>query len=429
MRSIYQDSPSNPWGSPPFALTPILEEQPQQLSDVPPGPNDLSPALVHKLADLGVEAITLLCQYRNLRTVRALWQLDAGERKLFLIAARQQYQLLGVFPSNIKINLEQLFGPIGYPEEQIPFGMHGMYAEIWQQRQQQVPFPEPPEPLVDDSSLRRKIGENLLALRHYIGDARYTECLRRLTRADEHAVAALSETAEALAAICVEFPESSRAFNVCKDAKSVTRDFLLWRAASTCPGMDSTPALKRAWLDACRFTRFPCDANIDSQLQNSLRRIKEMLGGGPPPKKQADRDHSPERLPANNKQGSVSSSSSSSSTSTWQLGRSSEDHAQNASRKVRFDLNGPNSMDQILDPDADLHKPIVVKPRQPWRPPGLERGFDAPQSGEHRSPSLDRAPGGRTTAEDQSLQMAQMLEMMQVLRKEVMELKSCSRCD
>ena len=417
------------WGSPPFALTPIVEE-PQQLSDVPPGPTDLSPALVHKLADLEVEAIALLCRYRNIRTVRALWQLDAGERKLFLIAARQQYQLLGVFPSNIKNNLDKLFNPIGYPEQQIPSGMHPLFAEIWHQQQQtwiqQAPFPEPPGFLSDDSSLRQSIGENLLAVRCYIGDARYTECLRRLTRADEHAVAALSETAEALAALSVEFPEGTRAFNVCKDAKSVMRDFLLWRAVATCPGIDSKEALKRAWLDACRFTKWPCGESIDSQMQNSLRRIKEMIGGGSPPKKRADSDHSPERPPANNKQGSVSSSS----TSTWQLGRSSEDHAQNASRKVRFDFNGPNSMDQILHPDADLHKPIVVEPR---RPPGPERGFDAPQeekpSGEHRSPSLDRAPGGRSSDEDQRLQMAQMLKMMQVLRNEVMELKSCSRCD
>ena len=96
--------PWHPWGSPPFGLTPILEEQSKQLSDVPPGPSDLSPALVHKLRVLQLEEIALLCRYRNLRTVGALWQLDAGERKLWLIAARRQYELLGVFPSNIKNN-------------------------------------------------------------------------------------------------------------------------------------------------------------------------------------------------------------------------------------------------------------------------------------------------------------------------------------
>ena len=390
--------PWHPWGSPPFGLTPILEEQSKQLSDVPPGPSDLSPALVHKLAVLQLEEIALLCRYRNLRTVGALWQLDAGERKLWLIAARRQYELLGVFPSNIKNNLEKLFGPIVYPEEHIPSGLHGTYAEIWQQQQQQqVPFPEPPEPLVDDSSLRRSIGENLLALRPYIDDDRYAECVHRLRRADEHAVAALSETAEALAAISVQFPEGSREFDVCKDAKRVMRDFLLFRAVSTCPGMDSTPALQKAWLRACQYTRWPCELNIDSQMQNALWRIKQMLGGGPPPKKRADSHHSPERPPANNRQGSASSSSSATTPSN---------HAQNASGKVRLESNGSNFTDQI---------------RHSWRPPGPERGFDAPLE--------EEASGGRSRDGDKRPQMHQLLEMMTALTQQVMELKSRSRCD
>ena len=397
-------------GRPSFGqkLTTILEETNsivRQFSDVPPSRAELSPRLKYTLANAGLEELELLLQRRGVRTLRALSLLESTERKTLLCVARQIFELLGVFPIHLQQNLNDLLGV------------------SWQDHTDVQPI-YTPVTLPDDTASRRRLHGYLLAASPHFGPARYEDCLRSLKRADEHAVAACSETAEALAALCLprEFVPIGPEKKIYKDAKGIVRDVLFWRAAAVCPGIDSREALRRAWNTACSQTRYLCDENTDSQMQNALKRILEELAGGPAPKRRSGQ--SPARIPER-RAGAGQQQTGGSSSSTLQPERLSEDRA-NAPRNVSSDLNRPNFMDRTLNPEDQ--EPIKVN--SSWRPPGLERCFDSQEQEprQHRSPSpsFDRAPGGSSSdgGQSQNLQMTQMLEMMKVMKDEIRYVKA-----
>ena len=297
-----QGKGSDAWGPQTFAQ--LAHQQGQstaaQYSDVPPANGQLSDALKHKLAEEDLLDMEVLLRYRGIRTLRALESLETTERAVILCKSRELYELLGIFPSNLKNTLNKLFGdvphqgmfnvsPWAMQSGALPY-MHPQWAGHggWGHHALPASRPGGPEPLTDalddDTYLKRTLGAALLGAREIVGWERYTECLRRLKRSDELVVASCLEAAEALAALGIrkEDVRDRERKEALKAAKKAVRDVLLWRCTGNALGLDSREALVRAFEEACRHTH--CDENTVSQLTNGYRRIREELAGGPPPK-------------------------------------------------------------------------------------------------------------------------------------------------
>ena len=426
------------WGSQTFAQLAHQHGQSTaaQYSDVSPSNGQLSDALKHKLAEEDLLDMEVLLRYRGIRTLRALESLETTERAVLLCKARELYELLGIFPSNLKNTLNKLFGDVpqqgmfqGSPWAMqagaMPY-MHPQWAGAggWGQQQTRPGGPEPlTDPLEDDTYLKRILGAALLGAREVVGWERYTECLRRLKRSDELVVASCLEAAEALAALGIrkEDVRDRERKEALKAAKKAVRDVLLWRCTGNALGLDSREALVRAFEEACRHTH--CDENTVSQLTNGYRRIREELAGGPPPKNRIAT--SPARRTqggAGNSQGGQQPQQQQAAGTAPEGGTSSSQAAAAAQGPktvpALFDPMGPSSSDPVLphpaDP-ADLHEqgPIKVKPSFACSP-GLESTmFQGEKPTEHRSlPPARRSPGPRSRDAGNSLQMAQMMEMM-----------------
>ena len=425
------------WGSQMFAQLAHQHGQSTaaQYSDLAPSNGQLSDALKHKLAEEDLLDMEVLLRYRGIRTLRALESLETTERAVLLCKARELYELLGIFPSNLKNTLNKLFGDVpqqgtfqGSPWARqagaMPY-MHPQWAGHggWGQRQTRPEGPEPlTEPLEDDTLNKRTIGAALLGAREIVGWERYTECLRRLKRSDELVVASCLEAAEALAALSISKEEvrgDRQRHELLKAAKKAVRDVLLWRSTGNALGLDSREALVRAFDEACRHTH--CDPDTVSQLTNGYRRIREELAGGPPPKNRTAAS------PARRAQEGAHRSQGGNRHEQRDSGSQAAVAAGEPKRvPALFDPHGPSSSDPILphpaDP-ADLHDqgPVLVKPSFA-RPPGLVGSYEKPT--EFRSlPPARRSPGPRSRNSG-DMEMAQMLEMMKALTLDVQEVKS-----
>ena len=427
------------WGSQTFAQLAHQHGQSTavQYSDVPPSSGQLSDALNHKLAEEDLLDMEVLLRYRGIRTLRALESLETTERAVLLCKARELYELLGIFPSNLKTTLNKLFGdvpqqgmfqasPWAMQAGAMPY-MHPRWAghDGWGQQQTRPGGPEPlTDPLEDDTYLKRTLGAALLGAREIVGWERYTECLRRLKRSDELVVASCLEAAEALAALGIrkEDVRDRERKEALKAAKKAVRDVLLWRSTGNALGFDSREALVRAFEEACRHTH--CDENTVSQLTNGYWRIREELAGGPPRKTRTAT--SPARRTqdgAGSSQGGQRHGQQQQEAGFAPEGGDTGSHAGAAAEGPKtvpalFDPMGPSSSDPVLphpaDP-ADLHEqgPILVKPSF-LCPPGLEGStILGEKPTERRSlPPARRSPGPRSRDAGSSLQMAQMMEMM-----------------
>ena len=424
------------WGSPTFAE---LAYQPEQstawrYSDVPRSNGELSEALKHKLAEVDLLDMAVLLKYRGIRTLRALESLETTERAVLLCKSRDFYELLGVFPSHVKNTLNKLFGDVP------PQGM--CHSNPWALRSGAMPYrPGGPEPLTapldDDSLLKRTLGAALLGAREIVGWERYNECLARLRRSDELVVASCLSAAEALAALGIrkEGVIEREHKEALKAAKKAVRDVLLWRCTGLALGLDSLKALVRAFEDACRHTR--CDENTISQLSNGYRRVREELAGGPPPKNLIASS------PARRTQEGSGSGGGAGSQHGRQLPRTTEGCGESIGEVTRrpaspkiipgvFDPNGPSSSDQVLphpDDPADFHEhsgPMLVQPSYAC-PPGLELDMlhNVEKITERRSlPPARRSPGARSRSGGDSLQVAQLIQMMTAMMNQIEDLKS-----
>ena len=425
-----------------------------QYSDVPPPNGGLSDALKHKLAEEDLLDLEVLCRYRGIRTLRALESLETTERAVLLCKARELYELLGIFPSNLKNTLNKLFGdvpqqgifhasPLAMQSGAMPY-MHPQWAAHggWGHHALPTCRPQGPEPLtdplVDDTYLKRTLGAALLGAREIVGWERYTECLRRLKRSDELVVASCLEAAEALAALGIrkEDVKDRERKEALKAAKKAVRDVLLWRCTGNALGLDSREALVRAFEEACRHTH--CDENTISQLTNGYTRIRQELAGGPLPK---NRVASPARRTQEGRtqEGTTREGSGSGSTGEgtgWVVVASKVSDPMTIRAKgpktvpALFDPMGPSSSDPVLphpaDP-ADLHEqgPVLVQPSFAC-PPGLESSmFQGEKPTEHRSlPPSRRSPGPRSRDAGHSLQMAQMIEMMKAMTHQLQDVQA-----
>ena len=151
-----------------------------QYSDVCPFNGQLSDALKHRLAEEDLLDMEVLLRYRGIRTLRALESLETTERAVLLCKARQLYELLGIFPSNLKNTLNKLFGDVP------PSGM--CHQSSWAMQSGAMPYmhsqwagqawpitsiPEGPEPLTgpldDDAYLKRVFGVALLGAGEIVG--------------------------------------------------------------------------------------------------------------------------------------------------------------------------------------------------------------------------------------------------------------------
>lgn len=376
-------------------------------SDVCAFNGQLSDALKHKLAEEDLLDMEVLLRYRGIRTLRALESLQTTERAVLLCKARQLYELLGIFPSNLKNTLNKLFGDVPSSGAMQSGAMPYMHSQWAGQAWGLTSIPEGPEsltgPLDDDTYLKRVLGAALLGAREIVGWERYTECLRRLKRSDELIVASCLEAAEALAALGIlkEDVRDDERKEALKAAKKAVRDVLLWRCTGNALGLDSREALVRAFEEACRHTH--CDQNTVSQLCTGYRRIREELAGGPLPKSRIAT--SPARRE--------------------QAGACREEKIAVSPKIVPalLDPNAPSSSDPVLPhsaDSADLHKqkPVLVQASSPCSS-GLNN-FNGDKPTECRSlPPSRRSPGPRSRDAGHSMQMAQMMEMMKAMSHQV----------
>ena len=454
--SQYSDiPPSNgapAWGSQTFAQLahPHVQSTAAQYSDVPPPNGGLSDALKHKLAEEDLLDLEVLLRYRGIRTLRALESLETTERAVLLCKARELYELLGIFPSNLKNTLNKLFGDV--PQQGMFHGspwamqsgamayMHPQWAGHggWGHHASKPGGPEPlTEPLDDDTYLKRTLGAALLGAREIVGWERYTECLRRLKRSDELVVASCLEAAEGLAALGIrkEDVRDRERKEALKAAKKAVRDVLLWRCTGNALGLDSREALVRAFEEACRHTH--CDENTVSQLTNGYRRIREELAGGPPPKNRIATSPARRTQEGSGSGGGAGSQHGGQQPLTTEgIGESTGEGTQRSvgpkTIPALFDPNGPSSSDPVLphpaDP-ADFHEqpgPMLVQASFAC-PPGLEPDMfqNAEKPTERRSlPPARRSPGPRSRDAGHSLQMAQVMQMMKAMTHELQEVKA-----
>ena len=419
------------WGSQTFAQ--LAHQQRQStaylLSDVPPSNGCLSDALKHRLAEEDLLDLEVLLRYRSIRTLRALESLETNERAVLLRKSRELYELLGIFPSKLKNTLNKLFGDVpqqgmfrGSPwamqAGEMPY-MHPQWAggkggwDLQQARPGGVPEPLK-DPLEDDTHLKRRLGADLLGAMHIVGRERYTECLRRLKRSDELVAASCIEAAEALAVLRImkEDVRGREAKEALKTALAAVRDVIMWRCAGNELGMDSREAMVRAFQEACRHTN--CDENAVSQLTLSHKRIRDELAGGPPPKKRS-------AIGVERRTKGASARAS----------RSSQAPAVPEEPKTvpaQFDPMAPSSSDAVLphpDDPADLHEqgPATVTPSCGLREPAKICFSDEKPTTRRSLPPARRSPGARSRDAGDSVQMAQMAEMMKVMVSHLQEVK------
>ena len=422
------------WGGQTFAqlAPPHFQSTAAQYSDLPPLNGGSSEALRHFLTEHDLLGMEVLLLSRKIRTLRALESLETTERAVFLCKAREFYELLGTFPSNLKNTLNRVFGDLprtghfqgfpwamqsgALPYMQSPWAGHGGRGQHALLGLSQPVGPEPlTDPVEDDSYLKRTLGAALLGARDVVGWDRYIECLRRLKRSDELVTASCLEAAEALAALGIrkEDVRERERKEALKLAKKSVRDVLLWRCAGNALGLDSREGVVRACEEACRHTHV--DENAVSQVTNGYRRVMEQLAGGSPPKKRINTS------PARRTQ---EGSSRGDGAGSQQVGRQPRDSefkeglAGSVTVPAVVDPMAPSSSDPVLPHSADaadLHKqgPVLVRPSYAC-PGGLERSkFTGEKPTERRSlPPARRSPGPPSRDGVHNLQVSQIFEMM-----------------
>ena len=104
---------NNAWGRQHFCQVAHQHGQSNasQYSDIPPSNGQLSDACKHKLAEEDLLDMEVLLRYRGIRTLRALENLETTERAVLLCKSRELYELLGIFPSNLKNTLSTMGWP------------------------------------------------------------------------------------------------------------------------------------------------------------------------------------------------------------------------------------------------------------------------------------------------------------------------------
>ena len=102
------------WGSQTFAQLAHQHGRStaKQYSDIPPSNGQLSDALKHKLAEEDLLDLEVLLRHRGIRTLRALESLETTERAVLLVKSRELFELLGIFPSNLKNTLNMMLGAV-----------------------------------------------------------------------------------------------------------------------------------------------------------------------------------------------------------------------------------------------------------------------------------------------------------------------------
>ena len=428
-------------------------------SDVPGANGQLSDALTHKLAEEDLTDMAVLLRYRGIRTLRALEGLEAQERAVLLSKSREFYEILGIFPSNLKNTLNMLFGdvPLQGTFHSGSRAMHSPWAgrADWMRGLSSGSMFEAPEPLTepldDDTYLKRALGASLRGARDVVGWERYSRCLQRLRRSRELAVASSEEAAEALNAIDIpkEDVRDRDRWEAVKAAKKAVRDVLLWLCAGNALGLDSREAMVRAFQQAVRHMHGDTK-NLISQLTNGYRRIRQELAGGPAPRNRIatsparrtqeasgsrGRSIGPQQAEGTASENGCDAAAGAVAAAVVVGAHGIADNQSGAEVGLRivpalFDPMGPSPSDPVLPHPADasdLHEQGSVLAQSSIRlPPGLESSMSQGETRkEHRSlPPTRRSPGARSRDPANSLQMAQIMEMMKGVTRELQEVKT-----
>ena len=297
-----------------------------QANDVPCENGQLSEALNLRLAEKDLLDLATLLRYRGVRTLRALESLETNERAVLLCKARDLCALYGIFPSNLKKALDNLFGDeaacfgtsrvgctwplqpgsVGATACAMPASARASASPLWAggggfssssgdwcsahprpagpAPVGPVPVPSPqveelPAAAEDDTRLKRTLAASLEGGREIVGRERYAQAIYHFRRSEELVVASCVQAAEAVASLTMlkeDLPDKVIK-ELCKAMMKDARDVLLWRCTGSSLGLDSKEATARIVEDALKPTS--CGANLHSQIMNGYKRIKEELAG------------------------------------------------------------------------------------------------------------------------------------------------------
>ena len=405
-------------------------------NDVPRENGQLSDRLKEKLALESLLDIEVLLRYRGVHTYRALESLETNERAVLLCKARELYELLGIFPSNLKKALDTLFGneasaarqfeendrmlstnsrPLrpGCVSTSVPpasvfplWAGAGGISSSWCSAGPRHPAVGPgpgataelPTFAVDNTHLKRTVAIALEGARLIVGPERYAECVRRFRRSEELAVASCLEAAEMLAALGVRKEElrgDRDKKEAVKAAKKAARDVLLWRSCGCELGLDNKDAMIRCFEEACRHTC--CDDNTVSQLTNGFRRIIEELAGQPQVTEQliAIIARSPSRSTAPKKKGAKRGPGATELQADQALVAQPLAQVEPSSSSIcdPFSMQSPV---QLLAPGGPVRLPPGLAVQDHTYPLQGNRSFDKKTETSARSCSLRRRPSEAT---------------------------------
>jgi hypothetical protein len=134
------------------------------------------------------------------------------------------------------------------------------------------------EALDDDTQLKRSIGPALHGARRLVGWDRNAEAHRRINRSHELARESALEAVRGFAALCIEkkYVRNRVDKEALKKAKKALRDTILWCCVCICGGLDSKPAFVRALEEVIeQMDHFHGIENLVSQCTNGYRRVRE----------------------------------------------------------------------------------------------------------------------------------------------------------
>ena len=246
------------------------------LCDTPPSKGELSPALKHRMAEQDLQFLEVLLQCRGIHTLRSLMSLETTERAVLLGKAHDFYQVLGIFTTNLKKGLDEIFGDA---QRQVmnPWGTAAGAMSYVPRAHQFLPTSSQglAEPLLadaqtDDCSARKDLKPSLLKAKRLVGIERYTACLEHMNRSDELAAASVREAAQALAVITIK-TNNEQSHKVLKAAYVSLRNYIIWRIAGYILGMESHTAMVR------EFEAFCCSFPQLQKAGNPLLHLKKRV--------------------------------------------------------------------------------------------------------------------------------------------------------
>jgi hypothetical protein len=252
----------------------------------------VSSALKNLLIREDLADIDVLLRYKALRTVRVMAALNDNDLAVLIGKTNTLFNTLDSF-RNAEQSVKRLVSHCkGYGTKRMPTtgpALPGLMNSSGTSSSSsdyvapvsplQVERPDISFPVArdDDCMVRKQLMPALEDAREILGNARVSECIRRIVRSDALAAASAHEAAEAVAALNIPPAEIKERLKLdrYKVGKLYVRCILNMRIVSHAMGMDQKEAVQRYATEAVRNTAH--DANAVSQVQNGVNRWKDEI--------------------------------------------------------------------------------------------------------------------------------------------------------